>query len=593
MFLLRKLASSNIFLFVVILIFLVGMVNLLVPSLTKVAIRTNTNVVATSEFPFWAFSRGEEDRDHFIVGELHTVSLSPKNITLMYFDCLLEVKLNGTLLFKTNGEGQCGSPNLVTLDYSHVSLKNPNTLEVHLRDEGWRYGLFMLPSWNDSVFRIFAVSLMVASSALLFYLGRLLKFKKSVITIVIVSFLLRVFYLGYTSFIVRQHDVDGHIDYIQYILRTWSLPDPGQCWECWQPPLYYVLTAIFHVPLTFLGLGNFMVGLQILSLVLYMVFLLFGLLILREVIRTGRLFFLASFLLVFWPSGIIHSARISNDVLYYCLSAAALYFLFRWQRNNSRTSFLLSAFFALLNILVKTAGLAVAATIMSVYILEKVEEKKLNRHTLIKCMTLCLFFGIGVMVNVWNTVVTKTQADLFVGNLSAHNSFLFVKNELANFLWFDTKTFLTYPFTSAWDDSFGRQYFWNFFLKTSLFGEFAYPKSIHAHVAYIISALLLMLLIFALYRYFSSTLREVREQKTLFIFPVFVILQAMAFRYMYSVAGAADFRYSLPLIIPFIYFLCGSISYLEKKNLPLLALSVIFGILLFGFLAIFFFSIPI
>jgi hypothetical protein len=37
-----------------------------------------------------------------------------------------------------------------------------------------------------------------------------------------------------------------------------------------------------------------------------------------------------------------------------------------------------------------------------------------------------------------------------------------------NYLWFDLRTFVTAAFTSAWDDDKGRQYFWNYLLKTSL-----------------------------------------------------------------------------------------------------------------------------
>jgi tetratricopeptide (TPR) repeat protein len=43
-------------------------------------------------------------------------------------------------------------------------------------------------------------------------------------------------------------DRDGHLEYIDYILRNWTLPLADEGWQMYQPPLFYVLCAIAVKP---------------------------------------------------------------------------------------------------------------------------------------------------------------------------------------------------------------------------------------------------------------------------------------------------------------------------------------------------------
>src|ERR1017187_1048593 len=47
---------------------------------------------------------------------------------------------------------------------------------------------------------------------------------------------------------VRQHDVEGHREYIDHLSAERILPAVRQGWETWQPPLYYLAAALWRWP---------------------------------------------------------------------------------------------------------------------------------------------------------------------------------------------------------------------------------------------------------------------------------------------------------------------------------------------------------
>jgi hypothetical protein len=63
-------------------------------------------------------------------------------------------------------------------------------------------------------------------------------------------------------------------------------------------------------------------------------------------------------------------------------------------------------------------------------------------------------------------VIAGKQDYLFVGNEHRTNPALTLINRPIYFVGFDFPTFLTRPFTSPWEDAKGRQWFWNYLLKT-------------------------------------------------------------------------------------------------------------------------------
>src|SRR4051794_35382636 len=153
---------------------------------------------------------------------------------------------------------------------------------------------------------------------------------RGIVLIILLGLLLHILYLSYTPYNVREHDVPAHLDYIKYVATNWRLPDrhPADGEEYFQAPLYYIIAAVVYKISGNASLDYHRV-LQGLSLVFFTVCLIFGVLLFQRVCKTKWLFFTSTALLVFWPSGIIDSVRVSNDPMYDMVSVIAMYFLMR------------------------------------------------------------------------------------------------------------------------------------------------------------------------------------------------------------------------------------------------------------------------
>jgi hypothetical protein len=103
-------------------------------------------------------------------------------------------------------------------------------------------------------------------------------------------------------------DSDGHLEYIQRIANTLLIPAPGACWECFQPPLYYILAAYPYSYAADFNLMSPVLAVRIFSLVFYGGFLFFGARILAMEMPSRIIYHVALCLLVFWPYGITKAA---------------------------------------------------------------------------------------------------------------------------------------------------------------------------------------------------------------------------------------------------------------------------------------------
>ncbi|MDE1988826.1 MAG: hypothetical protein KGI39_03975, partial [Patescibacteria group bacterium] len=171
---------------------------------------------------------------------------------------------------------------------------------------------------------------------------------KAIFIILLLGLVVNVFYLSKTPYNVRSHDVDGHIHYIEHLAKNYDFPH--NCWECDQAPFYYILAAAIYKVSVLFGIsdkGEIYHILQVFSVFLFSIFSAVSILILKtvffenkqkEIKNTGLLknfiFFLTSSLFVFWPTNIMHSVRITNDILFYVFYSSVILFLIRWLDGN-------------------------------------------------------------------------------------------------------------------------------------------------------------------------------------------------------------------------------------------------------------------
>ncbi|MGD9155567.1 MAG: hypothetical protein PVG90_08700 [Bacillota bacterium] len=403
------------------------------------------------------------------------------------------------------------------------------------------------------------------------------------------GFLLRALYFIITPFTVRTHDVGGHMHYIEYLVNNRMLPAIHLGWQTYQPPLYYMVAAAFYKLLQLAGVTRIMQiwrGVQFLSLLFNMGFLAGALQIVKNAVkklpdrlvpvdwgvksRTAvfaaddsrrRLGYLIFGLITFWPSGIIHAARLGNDALFYPLYAWGLAFLIKWRDDNADRSLYWSFCLITLALITKANSLVLYLVFGTVYFL-KFCQAAVKQKYLVKTALLLVILLAGLGITFGRMVEAKLQGspDHFLVANAGGLKWVAVGNTPRNYLFFDLPSFVTEPYVNPFENQGGRQYFWNYLLKTGLVGEFSYDTALHRGLTILLSILLLLMLLYLLIS--LIVLPGLGSGHLVLALNAFFLLgAAIAFRISIPASCSNDFRYIFPLTISLAVFfglaICG------------------------------------
>lgn len=392
------------------------------------------------------------------------------------------------------------------------------------------------------------------------------------------------YYNSYTTYLIHTQDVDAHIEYIRYLVDNVIPPPPFGGWEFHQPPLYYYLAVPFMLLGDAVDWINTNEFLQYLANISMVVFVYYGIKALGVTLGAGnRRHILATFLLCVWPSVIIHSARVGNDPTFYAFAAMSFYYALVWWQGGRNSRLLWSAVWASCAIMTKSNGVTLVAAVGVLYLV--VLFSRDGAHILQK-----LKFGIGALVIIFvgvgvsfgDNVYYKFQgdsADTLLGtSINSLNGKLYVGNKPRNYLIFDVQTFVEEPYAHPWNDRGGRQYFWNYLFKTSLFGEFIFKKSYHATIAAVQSSIFLLLLMIMLKGFYKGLGR--REYLPYYMLTLFSLLALLSFKVQAPAAPHGDFRFVFPILLAFCVFYVSRVSldgWPKKTTLVKIPLAVLFG----------------
>jgi hypothetical protein len=573
-----------------------------------------------------------KDQNYVITGSFSYGLLSQHIVHIIPGDCVQSFQINGfnVDLNKIISGDLCNPINGFDLDLKSYLRDGSNPFQIQLINYGyggnWLFGLSITHSAYDTSYLVLLGMLLLEVGLLLyFFLTSQVHLPRGVVIVMLLGLLLHLFYLIYTPYRVRTYDLvyyGGHLDYIKYVATHWQLPVSNSGWETHQPPLYYISGAIVYKIANTL-LINHQIALQILSLAYFTVFLIVGVLILRILCQNKWMLLTCTALLAFWPSGIIHAIRIGNDVLYYMLSVIAMYFLLRWLVDKNSKYFYLAALFVALTITTKLDGLIMVGVFVCVCLLPLgrnvrtlVSGDQLNNcferpfaithvlHLCLKealtaeCIRKALFFIVIITLACYislfrgiSIALQDHKYDLLVSNISQNDSGLYVGNSLCNYICFNMKIYINQPFTDTRKDVDGRQYFFNFFLKSMLFGEFKFPITAQQFLAKLLSILLLQMIAFLFIG--IGDIRKITSYHVIMLLWLILSFIALIYvRYRYPVSGFADFRYIFPAIIPFIYFYVKGIESFAKCKFVVIGNSGYILAYLFVITSCCFFIIP-
>ncbi len=216
-------------------------------------------------------------------------------------------------------------------------------------------------------------------------------------------------YILYTPFWSRQHDsrsfedyqYGGHFGYIGYIFFNNHLPvgSPKDYWCFYNPPLFYIISAIFMKLQTFYGLAieNGLENLQILSALYTIIFDIYVYRILRELDIKRTIKSLVLFVALS-PSIVIMSGSLNNDILSIMLSTMAIFYCIIWYKSDSLKDLLKIAFSISFAIMTKISTALIAVAIAFVFLVKVIQ----NKNDILKYIKyFSLFALISLPIGLW------------------------------------------------------------------------------------------------------------------------------------------------------------------------------------------------
>lgn len=506
-------------------------------------------------------------------------------------DELIALSLNGESVslehISRDDRRNYGSGFFLTL--GNLKTHQVNQLEFTLANDSNPTGFNFKVSQRCSNLQLLAIFCALACYAL--FLTGQLKASRLQQIFFVASIALSVLYLSKTDERTRTFDVfegGGHYDYIEYIVKNHSLPNPGNGWEYHQPPLYYLSAAILKSTAN-VSASNYLWA-QLLGLFFWCIFLASSLACLKIGFRKKNLpLAISSFALCFWPAGIIHSIRIGNDLPLYAFSGLAFFYTLKWWRSRQSLPLFWTSFWMAAAMLTKSNGLIAATTIGLLFFCHLyVVARKPARLSLQKYKTLKntavvgSLFLLALALNFGDNVycyLNGTSTDWLLSNVGASlNSGLKVSNQLHNYLIFDLSTFLQNPFISTWEDSYGRQYFLNFLWRSSLSSEFFFTGQLMDYWG-IANGILLLLAVAATGIYILQKQPATNICQFKFIAYRYMpwlltlslpLLFLLAYRIKAPVSCNTDFRYIYPMLVSLIFF--AALAWREPKKFPIPAL---------------------
>ncbi len=526
------------------------------------------------DFPYSAKSPRENGIYKYkLEGKIHLGIFSPRSYRIIPDDKILSLAINGNNVpldpIQERMKSDYGRGFAINLS-KHL-LRGENSIEIKFEDTGGLMGIKMQPLAGTFKNIVFYIGSFFSLIFFMFAFSKKIYLPKRYLLVLFLAIVIRILYLSVTDFDTRAHDTYAHLEYIHYFVENWSLPPINKAMGSafFHPPLYYFSAALIYSGVSYLTDNNtdlIYFALQIFSLCASIGFVFFG-------IKTTRLIFahfikkdsfilqrilpwLCCLLIALWPSGILHSTRIGNDPLFYFFFAAALYGWINLYLRGRNRHLSMAVFFTATAILTKVNAVFLFPMVIIMFslkaIMGKISFSKENiKKTLLAFLAMVAVLGFATYPGI-KLKLSGERETFYVSNIDNVSSALRVGNNLENLLWLDIKTFVNEPFTSPWEDRYGRQYFPNYLGKTGLFGEWRYNGTVMHNIAVAISILALAMVVISIIFLFKMPTKDIVVLLPILCISFFLLCGIAYMRATFPVN--IDFRYILPIIIPFSIF---------------------------------------
>jgi hypothetical protein len=248
--------------------------------------------------------------------------------------------------------------------------------------------------------------------------------------------------------------------------------------ECNQAPLYYFLSGALHRALVLLKApGQKYIdwrGVVSLNYFFYMLFLIYALQCFRYGIRSRGLVLLASAVLLAWPSNILHTYRLGNDILLYLAFTASVYHYTRWYREDAASEMHKSLLWMAVGFATKTSMLMLPMAMLFLTA-RKIGWRPAAWRALVVVLGGRRFFTSAAMLLLLLAVAAGLGRNAYYAFTLGNTTILEAKPDAPAeikitpaLLGFDVWNYIKNPYSYADGDT----YYWNFFLRSLSFGEY-------------------------------------------------------------------------------------------------------------------------
>ncbi len=420
------------------------------------------------------------------------------------------------------------------------------------------------------------------SFALLGLVLRRLRLDSGTIGIVLAGYGLYLSYLGYTTIGERNYDGPVQLDYIKYIVEHRAIPPGTHCFICHHPPLYYTLGALVYALCQATRAAQPVVGLQIFSLAISMVLVVYGILTVRRLTSDVRRIRLAAALIVFWPYGIHNSVRVHNDTLACALMAVAAYHLVAWHQEDRPRHLYLAGLSVALGILTKSNAYALVPVLLALLCARLFRSRDrlrlLGRAGLVGLL-LAASLTASSLVRKKGPETSEGFCQKIAGSACNLNPSQYLENEPYNYLYFDVRSFLKEPYLLVEREETGRSLFWNDLVKSSLFGthnrtpdrETAYE--VNRRVAAVMNALALAMVGYLAAAAATARVEGLRRYAVVMGTLGSLLAFMIGFRVLAPAPHHTDFRHVFSSVVLVSALYVAAIDHFERRGLALARLG--------------------
>jgi len=397
---------------------------------------------------------------------------------------------------------------------------------------------------------------------LLSYLQQL-SFQQKVIILFLVGVALRVGLFLSSS---PEMMYDDYLSPVVYVSTNHTLPSLSTCYECFQPPLYFLFGGEIYSTFSLFGIGIAVKSLQFFSLFCSLATLFLGLKILKMIFSQTSAFFAGFSFLVFFPSEIYLSTMISNSALTQLLVSLSLYLLLTFLRKPTLYLALFVGVITGIALITKPLSLILIPLLLFM-IIQKISLEK--RTALLLVFVLIIAGSISMLEYGKNYYLYHT--------LWPHNTEYFPLHQepgfegVSSFLTFRFFDILSYPiihpstYTSFWTNIYASMWYDYF----PVYIRFASVNYLFGPLLFLLGIVPTILIINGSIRLFQSKTERLFSV-TLLLSILLVGVACILLPYYSSMKAS----YLLPAVIPF--SVCFAEGYRSlKKSWPLILYFII------------------